>query len=108
MPAPQFATCLAGRIADGHPDGSPAGALQGAWGGDQLRLVINAQGGRIATACTEGGFGWGCGTLNDKRKHITQLEAVEMPIRLSVKPGRSVDLGFGHDEAVGAAWLRAA
>ena len=36
--------------------GSPAGALQGQWGGDQLRLVIDAQGGRIATACADGSF----------------------------------------------------
>ena len=100
-------TAFAGSPA-GSPAGNPTGALQGPWGGDQLRLVIDAQGGHIATACADGGFGWGCGTLNDKRKLITQLEAVEMPIRLSFKPGRSVDLGFGHDEAVGAAWLRAA
>ena len=36
--------------------GSPAGALQGPWGGDQLRLVIDVQGGRIATACADGSF----------------------------------------------------
>ena len=51
----------------------------------------------------EGCFGWGCSTLDDRRKHTTQLEAVELPIRLGFKPDRTVDLVFGHDEALGGA-----
>lgn len=34
----------------------PPGALQGLWGGDQTRLVIDAQGGRLMTACADGSF----------------------------------------------------
>ena len=32
------------------------GTVQGLWGGDQLRLVIDAQGGRVATGCADGSF----------------------------------------------------
>ena len=35
---------------------NPPGALQGQWGGDQLRLIIDAQGGRLAAACADGSF----------------------------------------------------
>ena len=35
---------------------TPPGTVQGQWGGDQMRLVINAQGGRFATACADGSF----------------------------------------------------
>ena len=35
---------------------NPPGTLQGQWGGDQLRLVIDAQGGRIFTGCADGSF----------------------------------------------------
>ena len=35
-----------------------AGALvDGQWGGDQMRLVIGPQGGRLATGCADGSFG---------------------------------------------------
>ena len=34
----------------------PPGRVQGQWGGDQLRLVIDAQGGRITTGCADGSF----------------------------------------------------
>lgn len=35
---------------------NPPGTVQGQWGGDQLRLVIDAQGGRVATGCADGSF----------------------------------------------------
>lgn len=36
--------------------GHSGGAVEGQWGGDQLRLVIGPQGGRVATGCAEGNF----------------------------------------------------
>ena len=36
--------------------GNPPVSVQGQWGGDQLRLVIDAEGGRIATGCADGSF----------------------------------------------------
>lgn len=35
---------------------TPPGAVQGQWGGDQLRLVVDAQGGRFTAACADGSF----------------------------------------------------
>ena len=35
---------------------NPPGGVQGQWGGDQMRLVIDAQGGRITTGCADGSF----------------------------------------------------
>ena len=31
--------------------------VEGQWGGDQMRLVIGPQGGRLATGCADGSFG---------------------------------------------------
>ena len=35
---------------------NPPNPVQGQWGGEQTRLVIDAQGGRFASACADGSF----------------------------------------------------
>ena len=35
---------------------NPSGTLQGQWSGDQVRLVIDVQGGRMVTGCADGSF----------------------------------------------------
>lgn len=35
---------------------NPPGVVQGQWGGDQMRLVVDTQGGHLTAACADGSF----------------------------------------------------
>ena len=46
------------------------------------------------------GFVWGRGAMDDKGSLVAILEAVELLVKAGHAPGRTVLLGFGHDEEV--------
>ena len=52
------------------------------------------------------GFVWGRGTWDDKGNLFAIMEAVEMLATQGFKPRQTVYLVFGHDEEVGAKWVR--
>lgn len=47
------------------------------------------------------GFVWGRGTMDDKYRVVTMLEAVERLLEQGYEPERTLYLAFGHDEEIG-------
>jgi carboxypeptidase PM20D1 len=74
----------------GHMDVVPVEA------GTEKQWQEEPFGGRVSD-----GFVWGRGAIDNKSTVVGTLEAVELLLRESFRPKRTVYLGYGHDEEVG-------